>query len=1683
MTDKIVPEETVSTPYYNDYDETKNFYSILFRPGFAVQARELTQLQTILQKQVQRFGNHIFKNGSIVTGAQISTSGATALNLSSQFGGYDITVTNFDRKYVNNTTNTATTIASAFVLKAESGTTPVLMVKYITGDEFANDTINAANTSDFAVVSGQQGLGSVASISEGVMFIDGYFARVVDQTIILEKYSTTPSYRVGLELNKSIVLPTSDTTLLDPALEASNYQAPGATRYKLDLVLAKRTLTSTDDSQFIELLRVENGEIKNIVKYPIYAELEKTLARRTNDESGSYTVRPFNIRLRDHANTTPNSELFTVSLSPGKAYVQGFEYESVSQLDLTNERSRTTSNVNNYPLSLNYGNYIVGTNANSTGGATATGFFKIDDSGIGPQLVDLHTVIRANINTNNSIVYAATKMGTARIINVDFDSASNTQNSGTYNYRVYLNDLTFSNITGTIFANTSNDRIVLANMGNLASAQTVSAVANAYTGAIIRIANGSLSGLTRTIVNYDGLTRTAILDSNVVIRSVTANVDRFSIDFSAKDIVSLANITPGTAVTAVAIGGSIDVSSVSRITNLSTANNGSTQVTDTIFNKYIFELPQNFIDTNITDQSYEYFKVLGTGITFTSGATGSLSAGTGELFVSNGTQSSTQTLENFIVIIRDNQGSTIGANGTVLPFTLSGASIIVNNGGTPTATFTAYRANTFTADILAKVSINSGSKINEKLKTVITSNSTHILTQGGTANATFANVSVYSAVGQVHLTNPNKTPGVIDSLFTSDVYQIDKIYDIGTASLTSGTALSAYTDITSRYTLDTGQRDDHYDHGGIKFLSGYAPPTGNVVVCFSYFKHEAGSSDGLGYFSVDSYPFYANIPQYTSASSGQTFDLRDSIDFRPRRQDNSNTSPGYTLQNFRIGLPNEEFSADYQYYLARKDKIVLTKDRIFQIVKGIPSLNPTPPREPEDSMVLYNLTIPPYTASPANVIVKFVENKRYTMRDIGAIDKRVQNLEYYTALNLLEKDTEVTSIKDVNGLDRTKNGILVDSFKGHSVGDVRNLDYKCSIDFRLEELRPQVNTNPHFLDLDFSASSGVVYNSGIVTLPFTEEVFITQNVASLTVTAQPYLFARFVGSVFLLPESDWYFEKQELPDVSINYSGENDGYSSLQSALTGAVSAFDTEFGHWETKSTGAEIVTTEINEQGRNGLQIWESGVNRTTTVGGFKNGFLKSSSFDQVSRTVNDRVVNIGVQPIMRQIDIDFVGLSLKPRKVVFYYFDDVNVTGYVQRANELVFSGDNFFDIVNSEKITSGANAANVILSRTLSTTNVAYITDVVGNVLVGQTWTGARSANTATVVAYRHFSGTARSANSTAINLSFDAANTNDFYVGNTIYFVDGLGVRESYRIDSYVGSTRTASNTAGFTTTPGSNTRYSIGDSKTNEFGQIAGTFVVPRNSTVKFRTGEHKFKIIDVANGVSANATTVGEGRFIAEGLLGVSIGVTATRIPPPTYYPSDSYYYDPDFSNGRHGTARGSKGTSMEGEFGSPGDVGGGTSKIICTKLYKLGYLPQHIYDADQLFGQWLRNNDPNAYKGYIKWASVVVDWMENGGPKYPFMFWIRNKDQRAKMQEQFTINWTKKIAIPWAEHMAYKMGVLDKDNRSGRWVMKIGRSISRLVGKYSKDDNNFSSKSRFLTYSMLTIFGFLRMLVGIVK
>ena len=79
------------SPYYDDFTEDKNFHRVLFRPGFSVQARELTQLQSIMQSQIERFGRHMFKEGTVVIpGSTGFTNEYYAVKLQSTISGSDI---------------------------------------------------------------------------------------------------------------------------------------------------------------------------------------------------------------------------------------------------------------------------------------------------------------------------------------------------------------------------------------------------------------------------------------------------------------------------------------------------------------------------------------------------------------------------------------------------------------------------------------------------------------------------------------------------------------------------------------------------------------------------------------------------------------------------------------------------------------------------------------------------------------------------------------------------------------------------------------------------------------------------------------------------------------------------------------------------------------------------------------------------------------------------------------------------------------------------------------------------------------------------------------------------------------------------------------------------------------------------------------------------------------------------------------------------------------------------------------------------------------------------------------------------------------------------------------------------------------------------------------------------------
>ena len=513
-------------PYYDDFDEDKKFLRLLFKPGYAVQARELTQLQTLLQNQTSRFGNHVFKNGSIVTGGQTFLQDATYLKLDTDFSGTAVSVTNFNGKTIVNSTGTKRGEV-VIVYDTNTGVSPnepkTLLIKQLYGDAFvAGDTIQTSETAPvFANISTSGvGTGQVFSANEGVYFYDGFFIKTDAQSIATAKYSnTTANVRIGFEVTESIVISSQDTSLLDPAQDASNYQAPGSDRYKIEFVLATRSLASTDDTQFIEIARVEDGQLVYSVQYPLYAVLEDTLARRTYDESGNYTVRPFKIALET---SEANTAKANVVLSPGKAYVYGYEFETIGPTTITFDKPRLGDSVTAKKVSADYGYFVYANNNYGT--------FPINSL----QTVDLHCVANSLINTTSTATITNTKIGTARVKSVEFDGAANTSNAQTFVYRTYLFDVDIGSLTGNVL--TSNSTTIT--IGDIGSGQYYSTVNNAYTGAKVRISAGPGSGeAPKFITNYNGATGVITLSSPFSATPNTTSI--WSIDFEFNDVDSL----------------------------------------------------------------------------------------------------------------------------------------------------------------------------------------------------------------------------------------------------------------------------------------------------------------------------------------------------------------------------------------------------------------------------------------------------------------------------------------------------------------------------------------------------------------------------------------------------------------------------------------------------------------------------------------------------------------------------------------------------------------------------------------------------------------------------------------------------------------------------------------------------------------------------------------------------------------------------------------------------------------------------------------------------------------------------------------------------------------------------------------------------------------------------------------
>jgi hypothetical protein len=1276
--------------YYDDYyAPTDNpdinrgtlfdFHRILFRPRYAVQSRELTQLQTLLQAQLERLGKAEFKDGDAVLGGQLTLD-------TSVVAGQVLAATNlvalFDRtnnvgKHIFDKIDDTVKAHVLQYVSADEGETSnnYLVFKYQSAATFSPGTVvqdanDALITATFAsgVVNDVLHNASVISIDEGVYFISGLFVRVAPQTIVLNVFSDRPNFKIGLFLQEQVLDELDDVvgeSLLDPA----NQGAPGAHRFRIKVTLAKRALDADPEPDFLELARVIDGQVllsRVPSKYVRLNELLDLLARRTYDEAGDYVVSNFMPVLEGDAD---DEAIFRLALGPGKAYVRGYEILTSQTTKLSVRKGRDSEVANNRSIPLPVGNYVSVARVQAS---TPANYFA------NTATVDIHCVNVASIDSTSNTTYAYSKIGTAKVRNLELFSTPTDETLFANNtiHNLFFYDVQNDSITGNVAAATVNNAVAITL--TLAVGAGLPAVNGAIEGVSVVLAGASspVSG-TFTVNNYVTANATHVFATlrEFLPTLPTANTT-YRLLFHTKDIdaftVRDATITSIESPYAVKFGFQADVHPRSKVSGTPV---GDTIVSDTNDNALLFLIPETFLKANTlsidTAQWKSWVKTNANTRSFSgaSNADYTLVVSGNTYSLPEGTLSAVVADEHFIVF---DQTTDANGHGVTLQFSdapVAGVPCLSNV--TVTAFGSDYHivftyhfgSGTGTSRSLVGLAKTTIVGLPARTKTLIVGNTTHAL----------ANTAGAQDAGQVEFYSLNASAGFAMSLKTTDVLRVSKVLYKSSNAAFANSDIATATDVTSLFTLDTGQRDNTYEYAQLlvkPHASATIRPTGRLLVIFDWFEHA-----GRGYATVDSYlsntnialgMSYDEIPDYTSSRSQRTVNLRDVLDFRPARStsDFSTTSLVYaandsssnstyltsTADSYLIPVSDDVWFGSYEYFLARIDKIALTFDGIFKVIEGQSAVSPTAPVTPDASLLLFQLNIPAYTlvddnGKPTTVKLTTFDHKRYTMQDLSKIENRVAHLEYYTALNALERSTRETPILDADDNERFKNGILVDAFRGADVADVTRPDFTASIDPQQRELHTAFKHDvaQFATDVANSTTYGVTLIGDIAILSYDVQAFINQPLATHSVSVNPFAVAAWYGTLKLSPAVDIWRATDGHAAQVIDQGATTEGWHANNAAYL--------QWREWEHNWTGTDAATER--EQ---------------FAPPGYGNAATFNAQSQSTTETAGNRQVGTAVVLGMRSRDIVFAGDALLPAANLFTFFDGEAVTSFVQNANVL-------------------------------------------------------------------------------------------------------------------------------------------------------------------------------------------------------------------------------------------------------------------------------------------------------------------------------------------------------------------------------------------------------------------------------
>lgn len=1318
-----------SAPYYDDYvgsnQEDKGYVKVLWKPSRAVQARELTQMQTYAQKQIAEMGGYMFKDGTVVHGAVISTTTKqkyfiaalnypTGMTLEDAMAGFmaynkDKASVGIDGIYDNMglsnlkfqlvgwetydepdqvTVNNPVTGVS---------TTMVVVFYNIFGNTFADSGIedgyvSSRNRESALAMVFDSGTNSDVTLkvthffkempaskddiyltctrafcNRGTIFVDGYFVNcpygaVLVNPIVITTIDNTPAirvkeigseeeYHIGFWIDRKIVDAYEDPTLTDPASGTYNHKSSGADRYSilanlicltpermkaLDEAGLLRISSNSDNSEnagategikFVTgIIMRDNIVIKEQSNVGANSELMDEMARRTYEESGSYTVTPWKVQIENctkkdedgFEKDVPNK--YEVAVNPGLGYIYGYRVSTCVSQKLENDRARTkmirpvstkytekslsVATDNLYTLDDARDNASWNTHSRFLNRVLEAGRVVLLDIQIS-ELVKKHEFDDFGKPTWHSIITPT---------EVDFASKYNE-----WKETGMLHELGTASVCSVAVESDNSLRLWLLDVEGVSNLSDVSCIASFASD---ENGNLSLSGYVDLLhQGEDNITVWSSVEEPLIFEtdwpSVAPDKNTYAV-FSTENTITSSSVRTISdsqnenklAITFIPSGGESVPTSKREINYLVNIATGETipiskfDFSDHTTESY-FELIE-YTPGTFKTTAYNSYVLSYQGLTAVAEAE--------------------ESVKGFSYVSGFKKKTLRIGTCTVTPSDLS-------------SMMKAYKDDPNSADTLLLVDDEFGSLTNAKVR----------------------------VTDLVKILAIEEKAAGVNSQTTTDAPE--EIY------------WNNATPIAAALTIDDGCRDYCYQQSSIKGLGKYYynkdttnstnldSTSASITIVFAYWRHS--SSNGSGFYYSGSYETHENvqfesmqrikndatginlykrrlaewynvdsiapilneeessydenawrlIPKY-KAKSGAWYDLTNCFDFRPDWFGTGRLAPS-------MPLPSTLMTYQVATYLPRIDTVWVDKDGEFGISKGTPSDNPVAPKTKDGTLVLYNIYNKPYGKTLGDIVPSYLDNRRHTMIDITAIANRLANLEEVVSMSMAEQSAANMQIVDEDGVNRYKCGIFTDSFGSFENCGYSEADWKATIDTVEKCIRPDFELkNWGFSLLGSYVKEGNAYAlktpmlmnnivNNSTTVPINVEVYgkhkLTQNgtttmVGGTILTLKPVKNQNW-RSEGLANEYQWVYAKNDSVTETVNVQSVMFVVWNGNLVLTPAIDTWTNDKGEIVTE-------TWEDSEQPPDAYRSWTTTTDGTVTQSTVKQTLPSGISYQDLDK-----------------------------------------------------------------------------------------------------------------------------------------------------------------------------------------------------------------------------------------------------------------------------------------------------------------------------------------------------------------------------------------------------------------------------------------------------------------------------------